>query len=132
MAATPSLSRSCASRDDAGGRYAGSQISESPGWLLRPQLRPGRSPDFPASQIRTINRATTRWRVVFQRFNLFLHKAALEIVIEEAIHVKNNGRKRAQAKAVELRARIGLTDECGAYRVEISGRNVWQSLAHSQ
>ncbi|MGY2843473.1 polar amino acid transport system ATP-binding protein [Bradyrhizobium sp. USDA 4509] len=70
---------------------------------------------------REIARQRLATGMVFQRFNLFPHKTALENVTEGPIQVLRHEPKRAQAEARELLARVGLTDKCDAYPVELSG-----------
>ncbi|MGY2843571.1 polar amino acid transport system ATP-binding protein [Bradyrhizobium sp. USDA 4509] len=70
---------------------------------------------------REIARQRLATGMVFQRFNLFPHKTALENVTEGPIHVLKQERKRAEAAARELLARVGMTDKCNAYPIELSG-----------
>lgn len=70
---------------------------------------------------REIARQRLATGMVFQRFNLFPHKTALENVLEGPVQVLKHERKRAEAEARELLMRVGLTDKCDAYPIELSG-----------
>jgi polar amino acid transport system ATP-binding protein len=59
--------------------------------------------------------------MVFQRFNLFAHKTALQNITEAPILVKGVARKDADARAHELLERVGLGDRGGAYPSQLSG-----------
>jgi polar amino acid transport system ATP-binding protein len=58
---------------------------------------------------------------VFQRFNLFAHKTALENIIEAPIHVLHLSREEATARAMELLSKVGLADKAHAYPHKLSG-----------
>jgi polar amino acid transport system ATP-binding protein len=59
--------------------------------------------------------------MVFQRFNLFPHKSALDNVTEAPVLVKGQSRKDAEARGRELLSRVGLGDRCDAFPSQLSG-----------
>ncbi len=59
--------------------------------------------------------------MVFQQFNLFPHRTALENIIEAPVHVKGMPVARAKKRALELLDQVGLAHKATAYPVQLSG-----------
>ncbi|MFI6869727.1 amino acid ABC transporter ATP-binding protein [Nocardia sp. NPDC050406] len=59
--------------------------------------------------------------MVFQHFNLFPHRTALENIIEAPTQVKKLPKAKAVARARELLDRVGLADKADSYPAQLSG-----------
>lgn len=70
---------------------------------------------------RAIKAIRTRVSMVFQRFNLFANRTALENVVEGPLHVKGEPRREAEERARALLARVGLSGKEDARPNELSG-----------
>ncbi|MFC7397650.1 L-cystine ABC transporter ATP-binding protein TcyN [Chelatococcus sp. GCM10030263] len=58
---------------------------------------------------------------VFQNFNLFPHRTALENVIEGPVIVKGEPRREAEERGRALLAKVGLAEKADAYPARLSG-----------
>lgn len=68
-----------------------------------------------------LNRIRCNVGMVFQQFNLFPHMTVIENVCEAPIHVLNQTRDTAHAKAEELLTKVGLEDKIDTYPAMLSG-----------
>ncbi|CAM3466162.1 amino acid ABC transporter ATP-binding protein [Kibdelosporangium persicum] len=59
--------------------------------------------------------------MVFQRFNLFPHRTALQNVVEGPVQVRRRDQAEARKKAMALLDRVGLADKADAYPGQLSG-----------
>ena len=70
---------------------------------------------------RDIAAARAKIGMVFQAFNLFPHMTVLQNIIAAPVRVKRVPRRRAEARARELLAMVGLSDKAAEYPVRLSG-----------
>jgi polar amino acid transport system ATP-binding protein len=73
------------------------------------------------SRAKNIHELRTRVGMVFQRFNLFPHRTALENVMEGPVYVRRTPIAQAREKARALLVRVGLAHRIDAYPHELSG-----------
>src|ERR1700739_1951033 len=59
--------------------------------------------------------------MVFQHFNLFPHRTALQNIIEAPVHVKKVEKQSAVQRARGLLERVGLSEKADAYPAQLSG-----------
>lgn len=59
--------------------------------------------------------------MVFQSFNLFSHRTALENIIEAPVQVKGQSVESAKKRAMELLDMVGLASKAEAYPAQLSG-----------
>ena len=68
-----------------------------------------------------IARQRSKIGMVFQRFNLFPHRTALESVMEAPVYVKHVPRAEAERDAVALLGQVGLGEKLDSYPAQLSG-----------
>jgi len=78
--------------------------------------------DFVTTDPKTnLNKARERIGMVFQSFNLFPHLSAKKNIMLAPVNLKKLNRSDAEAKALELLARVGLSEKANSYPHQLSG-----------
>ncbi|WP_430868728.1 amino acid ABC transporter ATP-binding protein [Demequina aurantiaca] len=75
----------------------------------------------PRPSAKAANALRDRSAMVFQHYNLFPHRTVLQNVIEGPVVVQKRPRAEAEAEAIALLERVGLSDKRDAYPHELSG-----------
>ncbi|MBR4994001.1 MAG: amino acid ABC transporter ATP-binding protein [Lachnospiraceae bacterium] len=68
-----------------------------------------------------IHNLRSKTAMVFQHYNLFANKTALENVTESLVYVQKINKASAKKKGLELLDRVGLADKAAAYPAFLSG-----------
>ena len=74
-----------------------------------------------ASDAKQLQRWRVRLAMVFQNFNLWAHRTALENVVEVPVHVLGKPKAEATDRARQLLARVGLSHRENVYPAHLSG-----------
>ncbi|MGN7456307.1 amino acid ABC transporter ATP-binding protein [Paenibacillus pasadenensis] len=81
----------------------------------------GFSADCRSIRRRDIHELRRRTAMVFQQYNLFRHKTALENVMEGLVVARRMPREEARRRSVELLEKVGLGERLDAYPSQLSG-----------
>jgi arginine/ornithine transport system ATP-binding protein len=84
-------------------------------------LRRDRDGSLRASDAGQLRRWRLRLAMVFQNFNLWAHRTALQNVVEVPVHVLGRPRAEATERARALLARVGLSHREHVYPAQLSG-----------
>jgi len=69
----------------------------------------------------TLREVRSKVAMVFQKFNLFPHRTAIENIMEGPIYVRKMARAEARDQALALLEKVGLRDKADAYPSQLSG-----------
>jgi polar amino acid transport system ATP-binding protein len=67
------------------------------------------------------NKSLLEVGMVFQRFNLFPHRTALENVMLAPVHVRKLPHEEAREKSMQILERVGLEDKINTFPAQLSG-----------
>jgi arginine/ornithine transport system ATP-binding protein len=84
-------------------------------------LRRDRDGSLRASDAAQLRRWRLRLAMVFQNFNLWAHRTALQNVVEVPVHVLGRPKAEATERARALLARVGLSHREHVYPAQLSG-----------
>lgn len=73
------------------------------------------------NDVHNIEKIRMETGMVFQQFNLFPHLTVLENITLAPIQVRKWPREKAEAKAMELLARVGIPDQAHKFPAQLSG-----------
>lgn len=73
------------------------------------------------NDMRNIEKIRTETGMVFQQFNLFPHLTVMQNVTLSPLQVRKWPKDRAEAKAKELLARVGIPDQADKFPAQLSG-----------
>jgi ABC-type polar amino acid transport system ATPase subunit len=68
-----------------------------------------------------INKLRAEVGMVFQQFNLYPHKTALENIILAPLKVRKQSKKEAKEIATDLMAKVGIPEKINSYPAQLSG-----------
>lgn len=77
--------------------------------------------DAATAKKKDILKLRRRQAMVFQQYNLFRNKTALQNVIEGPVHVKKESKDKAIEEGKKLLDQVGLSEKYDAYPAELSG-----------
>ena len=81
----------------------------------------GKTYDVESISKKEVNELRKYTTMVFQNYNLFKNKTALENVIEGPVIVKKMDKKEAKKQGMEILKKVGLEDKADSYPNQLSG-----------
>ena len=74
-----------------------------------------------AADLSQLHRIRSKLGMVFQSFNLWSHMSVLENVMEAPLHVRKKNKKEVHDQALDLLAKVGISEKADAYPAQLSG-----------